>query len=509
MNEEKLCLQLMSERIVNKFAALGDIGQKWFLSFSSTEIDKRCSLLFKQGMFGLNWYINNNLNCNYNRGYFLILSKKGILMWQLNADYLLLDKDKDKVDIDNAYELLIFGSLPHGKMFGEFGNNITKDLIINYLTNCKINDKHKIVQNYFYFSHFRIINEMIFDNQLDDFNNVDAAYDSKRNLLFACVKLANFSLKILVYNNNNDNNNNNNNSDDINAPPSVVTHKTGIEPIDGDEEKLGGNTNGNDDNDHICGDKQNNNKDNKKGKEKKNNNNNNIGLKSAPVNNTNGESGNIDVSDVLDNQDGLSSDGVTADASDNLVIFECPLNSTVVNEDEDEEKDKDKDVATMDFVLNFDDKKRCDEFRAILCDSEQMILMFHSYQNDATYILTRQIVNVKNSRFDNEHEEYLRLIELNGEIIYQMLKIHGMYLKFEQLVNSGGIIVCQQKNIDTDLQWTDKYQHFTERLHGKSIYRYATDCFVEWIFNDNDNCIIGYGVDVFVMIPLSQLLLIE
>ena len=512
-----------------KLAELGNIGETWAKELNVIFGDEKCVLLFKQGMFGLNFYINSNNNtdgkdgdvCNYNRGYWLVLSKKGILLWQLKFYGLSIN------DCNIERKFLIFASLPYGKMFGEYGDDATRDLIINYLR--KINDKsikkplkHEIMQNYFYFSHFVAINDQLFDNNLNDFNNFDAAYDPKRNLLFSCVKIATFNLKILVYNNNNNNNsstmignrNNNLNNNNNNKQNHNINTCSIVEPIDCDEDQKSQINMNKNENDKTINDNQNKTSSSghrrrrRRGRSSK---------KKSNDNDTNTRS------DVSYNAPSTTKTNQNTDASHNLIIVSCPLDSIPVAIKTDE-KSVNVDIESDDlksesnennnnnnnsynvddpisFVLNFKYNK-VSRSRAMLAGEEQMIMMFYSFKNDATYILTRQTIKVDVDESRHKYQVHLRLIELNNERILNMFEMYGMYVTFNQLINNGAIVIHKQKNLGNDLEWSNRSGHFVKR----NAATHSCQFFREWIFNDNDNCIIGYGNYSFVMIPLCQLL---
>ena len=98
---------------------------------------------------------------------------------------------------------------------------------------------------------------------------------------------------------------------------------------------------------------------------------------------------------------------------------------------------------------------------------------------------------------------YLRLIEFNCQIIWQMFNIHGIYIKFKQLINCGGIVLNKQRDMQRELEWTNNRGYFVKR----SSVRYSCDRYKEWFFNDNDNCIMARQYREFIAIPISQLLL--
>ena len=219
---------------------------------------------------------------------------------------------------------------------------------------------------------------------------------------------------------------------------------------------------------------------------------------------------------------------IKTDVSNDIIIFDCPLNSIETSMINDETKAKQKKYndnnninetrrKAMDFIFEFNDnKKPLKIFQQELFSTERMILMFYSNKNDRIYILTKQIIKrkkiSKNSRKKRklqlqhdifEYKVYLRLIELNGKIICKLFEIYqNNNLTFSQLIKSNGIIIYCQKEMGKDLSWTYSNGYFICRESAcDSIYLLN-----EWIFNDNDNCIIACNNTMFVTIPIQQLL---
>ena len=468
---------------------------------------KPSTVLFKQGKFGLEFEKNVNIN-EKNRGYFVWLSKKGIIMYQLNV---FVDIDGKNFSVKNLTyenfcnflqkELLICSSLPHGKMLGDgYGRQISKDELIKYLD--KINDKnsdhkyplkHQIMQNYFYFSHFYDIGETIYgETPLTMTSGMDAAFDAQRKILFSCVKFKGYHLKILIFNNNYNCNSLNINNINITTANnnSINSIKNNIIAIDESDDH--NDTRDNEKKILVKPIETNDKKNNGNYKNDDNSDNNKVGSTNITSRKKKrrhrGRRHSSRKKDRNDSQNSqlshLSHLNAHVDACEKLIIFDCPL---AENEDY---KDYEQD--------------------------EQLLLMFYSCDNDRVYILMHQLFEIElseeidsdqdggiNTNTKHEYKLYLRLIELNGQVVNEMFNIHGIHLKFEQLINNNGIIIYQAKEILKDLDWTSNRGYNRK----PSSIAHARHIFDKWFYNDNDNCIVGFCQNRFVMIPLNQLML--